>query len=667
MPRYLVLGNGNLLINFDERLNVRDLYFPYVGMLNHINGNRNSLGVWVDGRFSWTDEEGWHRENRYLPDTLVTDVRTSHSGMGVELSINDAVHFHYNLFLKRVRVKNLADRGREIRIFFTHDFAIDQTDIGDTALYDLNLDAVMHYKRGKAFLISGSTPSGGIYQYATGTKRFGGAEGTWRDAEDGWLEGNPIAQGSVDSTISFRLDLNPGQEQDLLYWMAIGDSFEEVWRLAAIARDKGVPALLAETEAYWRSWVGKRRRDFKDLPQTVIDLFHRSLLTVRTQIDNRGAILAANDTDILQYNRDHYSYMWPRDGALVALAMDKAGYTELTKGFFVFCGDALSPSGFLWHKYNPDGSVGSSWHPWVRHNRSQLPIQEDETALVLHALWYHYQFTKDLEFVRSLYESLILKAAEFMLEYRENETLLPRDSYDLWEERRGVFTYTAAAVYAGLKAAARFARLFGHKDAYRRYRTASREIKQAMVNMLFNSKLNRFIRGFYRRAGGEIVQDPTLESSLWALFALEVFPPNDPKVEATMRALEEGLWVKTPIGGMPRYHRDYYFHKSSDFDQVRGNPWFICTLWLAQWYIAKARYSDELAKARELLNWVSRYQMPTGLLSEQLHPYTGQPVSVAPLTWSHATFVHTVVDYLEKVQELEGRKLTALAWQKAEE
>ena len=38
------------------------------------------------------------------------------------------------------------------------------------------------------------------------------------------------------------------------------------------------------------------------------------------------------------------------------------------------------------HKYNPDGSVGSSWHPWCGSDGLlQLPIQEDETALTLFA------------------------------------------------------------------------------------------------------------------------------------------------------------------------------------------------------------------------------------------------------------------------------------------
>lgn len=71
-------------------------------------------------------------------------------------------------------------------------------------------------------MFNGSTGTEGIYQYSTGVKRFYNAEGTWRDAEDGHLMGNAIAQGSVDSTISFRLFVPPNADQTLYYWMGAG-------------------------------------------------------------------------------------------------------------------------------------------------------------------------------------------------------------------------------------------------------------------------------------------------------------------------------------------------------------------------------------------------------------------------------------------------------------
>lgn len=40
------------------------------------------------------------------------------------------------------------------------------------------------------------------------------------------------------------------------------------------------------------------------------------------------------------------------------------------------------------------------------------------------------------------------------------------------------------------------------------------------------------------------------------------------------------------------------------------------------------------------------------MLSEQLNPYTGEQIGAAPLTWSHAEYIRTVVMYMRKVKEL---------------
>ena len=46
MPRDIPVGNGSLLVNFDQTYQLRDLYWPYVGQENHTEGN-----PWVSG---WT-------------------------------------------------------------------------------------------------------------------------------------------------------------------------------------------------------------------------------------------------------------------------------------------------------------------------------------------------------------------------------------------------------------------------------------------------------------------------------------------------------------------------------------------------------------------------------------------------------------------------------------
>ncbi len=180
----------------------------------------------------------------------------------------------------------------------------------------------------------------------------------------------------------------------------------------------------------------QRKSQTGAIAREIARLYNRSLLILRTQIDWQGGILAGNDSDIIRFNRDTYSYVWPRDGALVANALDQAGYATLSQNFYRFMAGLIEKGGYLLHKYNPDGTLASSWHPWLSQGHPQLPIQEDETALVVWALWHQFVRHRDVEFIKPLYKSFIKKAADFMCDFREAETGLPAPSYDLWRTPR---------------------------------------------------------------------------------------------------------------------------------------------------------------------------------------------------------------------------------------
>ena len=122
MPRDLPVGNGALLVSFDDTYQVRDLYWPHVGQENHSKGHVFRFGVWVDGRFKWLDDPGWSRQMRYEHETLVTEVTLSHPDLQIELVCHDAVDFHENLYLRRIDVTNATDRERQVRFFSHPDF-----------------------------------------------------------------------------------------------------------------------------------------------------------------------------------------------------------------------------------------------------------------------------------------------------------------------------------------------------------------------------------------------------------------------------------------------------------------------------------------------------------------------------------------------------------------
>ncbi len=654
MPRDLPIANGKLLINFDSNYFIRDFYYPYIGLDNQTLGYPSRFGVWSSGQFAWMDDPSWQRELAYEEDTLVTDVHLTNERLAVHLHCRDMVDFDRDLYLREINVENTSDQEREVRLFFHHNFHISGTEVGDTAFFEPTHRALVHYK-GKRWFMCNVTLEGqsGFTQYATGTKETQGHEGTWRDAEDGRLEGNPIAQGAVDSTGSVTVLLKPRETRTMYYWIAVGESFYDAERHNDTVLQRGPATFIKRTGDYWKAWIHEKIMVFADLPEEIARMYKRSLLILRTQIDNGGAIVAANDSDISQFARDTYSYVWPRDGALVAHSLVLAGHVDTTRRFFMFCREVITPGGFMLHKYNPDGSPGSSWHPWVAHDGGrQLPVQEDETALVIWALWERYKRHHDVEFVAQLYLPLIKGAADWMVEYRDPVTKLPEHSWDLWEERRGVLSFTVAAVWAGLQAAARFTDTFGEVEISAKYRQAAEEIREASIKYLYDTECGRFLRMITFHPDGSLVKDYTIDSSMWGLFYFGMFAADDPMVMGTMQAIEDRLTVKTDVGGVARYENDYYHQVSQDIEKVPGNPWFICTLWVAQWHIATAKKLEDLQPAVKILKWVEQHGLRSGVLAEQVDPYTDAPLSVSPLTWSHASVLMTVHDYVEKYREL---------------
>jgi len=654
MPKDIPVSNGNLLFNFDSDYRIRDVYFPLIGQENHSKGHPFHFGVWVDGRFSWMGPE-WEKDLRYHDDSLATDVFLKNEVLSLELRCSDVVDVDLNVYIKRIEVTNPGGKARRVRLFFTHDFHLYGNDIGDTAYFDPRTRSIIHYKANRYFLInyseSGKGSKGGVEHFACGIKEKEGREGTWRDAEDGELSGYPIAWGSADSTIGMHLHVPPGGRATAYYWVAAGTRYQEVAHLNEVVLEKTPGRLMERSAAYWTAWVRKDTRSFGDLPGTVTDVFNRSLIVLRTQIDNRGAIIAANDSDIVRFGKDTYSYMWGRDGAFVAAALAKAGYLNVCRKFFNFSVQVLSEEGYLFQHYNPDGSLASNWHSWLVDGEEILPIQEDSTALVLWALWIHYQCAKDMEFIKPLYRNLIQKSADFLVAHRDPDTLLPIPSFDLWEERYGVHAFTVAAVIAGLRAAANFARLFQDASLAGRYDEAADRMKEGVARHLYHEGLGRYARSGYRSGEGYEL-DEVIDVSLLGLVTLGVFSPRDPRMEATMEAVRRQLWLDTPVGGLARYRNDVYQLADDTPEHVPGNPWFISTLWLGECLIERAENLEELHEALPYLEWCAKNALPSGVLAEQVHPVDGRPLSVSPLTWSHSAFIWAVLQYTEKFNSL---------------
>lgn len=642
MARPIVLSNGELHVGLNKWGLVHDFYFPYVGLENHAAGAslRHRVGVWVDGSISWLDNGEWDVTFRYPHSALIGHTLAKNERLGIVIEFDDFVDTSVSAFLRNIHIINLRDYDREIRLFMNQAFVIgDSRSNTDTAQYLPGSNAILHYRGRRAFVIAGSYDDKPFDQYTVGLFGIEGREGTYRDAEDGELGFGNVEHGRVDSTIRFTVRVGAHSSERVHYWIAAGTSTREALYIHKQIESDGLLKRLHATADWWHTWLEPAYDIVNRIRPEHREMFVRSLMIVKSQIDKRGAIIASTDTTMLNYSRDAYGYCWPRDGALVLWPLIRLGYTEEPRRFFDFCKRGLQPEGYLMHKYRADGALGSSWHPYV-HDNGLIgpPIQEDETALTLFMFAQFYQKNQDARLLHDFYASMVVPMATFLTEYVDTHIGLPRPSYDLWEEVYLTTTFTTSITYGALIAASDLATAANDNDNAVKWRTAAEDIQTAAHKHLFNHERNAFYKGVLIKEGEIIERNATIDSSsLFGAFMFGLFPVDGEEIAAAAGTMKSTFGFSYETPGMPRYENDYYYRSSPD---VLGNWWPIASLWVAQYELE----AGNVETAHRILDWVREHMLPSGVLPEQINPITEEMISVAPLTWSHAEYLATLLD-----------------------
>lgn len=645
MARPILLSNGSMHVGINLYGMVHDFYYPYVGYQNHAIANqmRHRVGVWVDGRFSWLDDGNWQFVIDYEDLAMIGNTQARNQSLGITLEFQDAVDCDFNAFIRNIHVVNEWDHDREIRLFMQQVFRISNNFNGETAQYIPDEPAILHYKGHCAFVIGAVTHEGKPFdQFSIGLYGIEGHDGTFRDAEDGWLEGNAVEHGSVDSIIGFNLHIKAHSSTRVNYWIAASKDFHGARVVHRKIRSRGVMNRMRATQIYWEKWLQPAEHFIYRLDKDLQQPFRKNLLIVKSHIDKHGAVMASTDTTVRNYSRDSYAYCWPRDAAFALWPLLRLGYTEEIKTFFTFCRDVLHPEGYLMHKYQADGALGSSWHPYVYAGRHTPPIQEDETALMVFLFGQYYQMTGDHKTLQEFYPSLIHPAAAFMASWIDDSTKLPLATYDLWEEKFLTSTFTTAVTYAALLAASKLADALGQDTDAVHWQTVAEDIREAAPK-LFNEKRNFFYKGFVRKnvdtPQEEMTYDETIDlSSFYGAFMFGLFDLESDLVKKSYQTLKDTFYIDEAKGTpLPRYEHDQYRR----VDQSgQGNPWFITTLWMAQYYME----TNKLETAQKIVSWTRDRMLRSGVLSEQINPFDQKFLSVAPLAWSQAEFLNSVLD-----------------------
>lgn len=645
MARPIVLSNGELHVAINKFGLVHDFYFPYVGFENHSAGRdmRHKVGIWVDGAVSWLDSDpAWSFEFSYPHSALIGHIVAKNERIGVIVEFDDCVDAQMSAFLRNIHVINTQGSDRDIRLFVHQVFAIgDSRSNTDTAQYLPDSDAVLHYRGRRAFIISGANGEQSFDQHSIGLFGIEGHEGTYRDADDGELSGGGVEHGRVDSTLRFKLHISAHGSSRVYYWIAAGRSTRLALFVHKQIKESGVLARISSTADWWHNWLKPAQMTANKLPLAYRKSFIESVMIIKSQTDMRGAVIASTDTTMLNYSRDAYAYCWPRDGSFVLWPLIRMGYKDEAYRFFEFCKRGLHPDGYLMHKYRADGALGSSWHPYLQDGVVAPPIQEDETALTLFVFAQYFKMHPDETLIKEFYDDMIVPMADFLATYIDETTGLPRPSYDLWEQVFMTTTFTVSVVYAALLAASDIAEASSDPDNAVKWRTAAEDISTAAHKHLYNESRQHFYKGLNVK-DEQIIKDETIDtSSVFGAFMFGLFSLTSHELTSSIATVKELFGVNQGALGLPRYENDDYRREHSE---VTGNYWFITSMWLAQ-YDADTGHLD---KTFEILDWVKAHALSTGMMAEQLDPVTDQIISPAPLTWTQAEYVSTLLDTIEK-------------------
>jgi GH15 family glucan-1,4-alpha-glucosidase len=634
--RPVILSNGHILVGLNERGTVHDFYYPYIGLDNLTSARvlNHKIGVWVNNKFSWTDDEQWDFKLDFEKEALVSNITATNKDLGVELHFTDFVDAKYPAFIRRIEVRNETGQDAEIRLFMHQAFQISRAGRSDTALYIPKGHYLLDYKGWASLLIYGQDQDGTPFdQFSVGNYGIEGKEGTFKDAEDGELENGLVEHGGVDSVLRMKLDIPTGGSKTCDYWVVTCDSQHDAELIHKSILEKGVSARLESTRQSFAEWLDKARPSISKIDEKYRDMFTKSLLVIKSHIDNHGGIIASCDSSIYNYGRDYYSYVWPRDGAFVLMPLIEMGYKDEPKKFFEFCIDTMDEAGYMKHKYQPDRSIGSTWHPQLHLNHPELPIQEDETAIVLYAMYRYLEKTNDEDFIRNAYPAFIKPCTDFLANFIDEQTHLPHASYDLWEERFASFTYTTFVTMAALETSIKIAQRFNKPDA-EAWHDALERLNDG-VKLLVNQDTGAYRKSILLKPDNNLDYDNTIDTS--SFFGAFLYGKGNKEVlDASVKKVEEVLLTNAPIGGVPRYEHDNYF--LTDHTRL-GNPWMITTLWLAQYYLDNGRRDE----ATGLIDWVIARAGTSGMLAEQVDPNTGIGAGVSPLIWSHSTLAGTLL------------------------
>jgi len=398
---------------------------------------------------------------------------------------------------------------------------------------------------------------------------------------------------------------------------------------------------LAATEEFWTNWAGRNK-----IEGPWNEAVMRSLIVLKAlTYAPTGGMAAAPTTSLPEFiggsrNWD-YRFCWLRDATLTLLALMNAGYYDEAQTWreWLLRAAAGSPQQ-IQIMYGLRGERRlTEWEvPWLPGYENSKPVRIGNAA--------HNQLQLDIfgEVMDALHqarqgglganEAGWAMQREFLLHLAE---IWHEPDEGLWEVRSGRehFTHSKAMAWLAFDRAIRSAEMFKLPGPIQEWREMRQRIHADVCSRGFNKQLGSFVRAYGSKE---------LDASLLLLPAIGFLPAHDPRIVATVEAIERRLVVN---GLVLRYDSA----TASDGLPAGEGVFLACSFWLADAYLMLGRRDDAL----RLFNHLLSLRNDLGLLSEQYEPRTRRLVGNFPQAFSHLALVNTASNLAHHQKPTEQR------------
>ncbi|MBJ7521817.1 MAG: glycoside hydrolase family 15 protein [Solirubrobacteraceae bacterium] len=394
---------------------------------------------------------------------------------------------------------------------------------------------------------------------------------------------------------------------------------------------------LVKTADYWHEWLA--HGNFPDHPWRTY--LQRSALTLKgLSFAPTGAMLAAATTSLPETpggerNWD-YRYSWIRDSTWMLWGLYSLGFDWEANDFFYFITEMLEDGSDIQVMYGIGGEREleektlahldgyENARPVRIGNGAYNHRQHDVWGAVLDSFYLH---TKSRDSVAErFWRPLSRLVDEAIAHWREPDR-------GIWEVRGEPkhFTFSKIMCWVACDRGARLARLRDAHEQATRWQEAADEIK---ADVLANGVDDRgvFVQHYETEA---------LDASLLLIPMLRFLPADDPRVRATVEAIENEL---TEDGLVLRYRVE----ETDDGLTGEEGTFTICSFWL----VSALAEIGETARARQLCEKLLSYASPLLLYAEEIEARSGRHLGNFPQAFTHLALINAVMHVIKADQEL---------------